>query len=79
MKLINRTGIKLLGFKDLDQLAIEDNVKHSMFIYPDESVSGAFLHFLWMLMGIDGDRKFLAAHVHSVPFFRQCWTSKRWR
>jgi hypothetical protein len=32
-------GIKLLGFKDLDQLAIEDSVKHSMFIYPDESVS----------------------------------------
>jgi len=30
-------GIKLLGFKDLDQLAIEDSVKHSMFIYPDET------------------------------------------
>ncbi|KZT40467.1 Ku DNA-binding complex, Ku70 subunit [Sistotremastrum suecicum HHB10207 ss-3] len=28
--------IKLLGFKDLDQLATEDNVKHSMFMYPDE-------------------------------------------
>jgi hypothetical protein len=33
------TGIKLLGFKDLDQLTIEDSVKHSFFIYPDESVS----------------------------------------
>ncbi|KAF8963093.1 SPOC like C-terminal domain-containing protein [Flammula alnicola] len=29
-------GIKLLGFKDRDQLEFEDNVKHSQFIYPDE-------------------------------------------
>ncbi|KAG1767920.1 SPOC like C-terminal domain-containing protein [Suillus occidentalis] len=30
-------GIKLLGFKDPIELAFEDNVKHSVFIYPDES------------------------------------------
>ncbi|KAI6043106.1 SPOC like C-terminal domain-containing protein [Pisolithus marmoratus] len=29
-------GIKLLGFKDKTELAFEDNVKHSIFIYPDE-------------------------------------------
>ncbi|KAH7884884.1 SPOC like C-terminal domain-containing protein [Phlebopus sp. FC_14] len=29
-------GLKLLGFKDKDELAFEDNVKHSLFIYPDE-------------------------------------------
>ncbi|ETW82733.1 hypothetical protein HETIRDRAFT_157084 [Heterobasidion irregulare TC 32-1] len=29
-------GIKLLGFKDRDDLAFEDNVRHSTFIYPDE-------------------------------------------
>ncbi|KAI5829540.1 ku70-like protein [Schizophyllum commune Tattone D] len=29
-------GIKLLGFKDADTLAFEDNIKHSHFIYPDE-------------------------------------------
>ncbi|KIY53908.1 Ku DNA-binding complex, Ku70 subunit [Fistulina hepatica ATCC 64428] len=29
-------GIKLLGFKDRDQLQFEDNIKHSHFIYPDE-------------------------------------------
>ncbi|EMD33370.1 hypothetical protein CERSUDRAFT_108161 [Gelatoporia subvermispora B] len=28
--------IKLLGFKDISELAYEDNVKHSTFIYPDE-------------------------------------------
>ncbi|KAF7302176.1 SAP domain-containing protein [Mycena indigotica] len=29
-------SIKLLGFKDLSELKFEDNVKHSLFIYPDE-------------------------------------------
>ncbi|KAG6877955.1 hypothetical protein C0993_001573 [Termitomyces sp. T159_Od127] len=29
-------GIKLLGFKDRSELAFEDNIKHSHFIYPDE-------------------------------------------
>ncbi|KAH8118175.1 ku70-like protein [Phellopilus nigrolimitatus] len=31
-----QSGIKLLGFKDTTELAIEDNIKHSTFIYPDE-------------------------------------------
>ncbi|KAG6829004.1 hypothetical protein H0H92_005981 [Tricholoma furcatifolium] len=30
------SGIKLLGFKDRSELAFEDNIKHSQFIYPDE-------------------------------------------
>ncbi|KAG2147725.1 SPOC like C-terminal domain-containing protein [Suillus bovinus] len=30
-------SIKLLGFRDRKELAFEDNVKHSVFIYPDES------------------------------------------
>jgi hypothetical protein len=29
-------GIKLLGFKDRSELVFEDNVRHSLFIYPDE-------------------------------------------
>lgn len=29
-------GIKLLGFKDRSELAFEDNVRHSLFIHPDE-------------------------------------------
>ncbi|KAF7294246.1 SAP domain-containing protein [Mycena chlorophos] len=29
-------GIRLLGFKDRSELKFEDNVKHSLFIYPDE-------------------------------------------
>lgn len=29
-------GIKLLGFKDRSELEFEDNVRHSVFIYPDE-------------------------------------------
>ncbi|KZT06069.1 ku70-like protein [Laetiporus sulphureus 93-53] len=29
-------AIRLLGFKDQSELAFEDNVKHSLFIYPDE-------------------------------------------
>ncbi|KAJ3512006.1 hypothetical protein NLJ89_g3774 [Agrocybe chaxingu] len=29
-------GIKLLGFKPRSELAFEDNIKHSQFIYPDE-------------------------------------------
>jgi hypothetical protein len=35
---IKPIGIKLLGFKDPEELAFEDNVKHSVFIYPDELV-----------------------------------------
>jgi hypothetical protein len=33
-----KIGIKLLGFKDRHELAFEDNIKHSQFIYPDEMV-----------------------------------------
>lgn len=31
-------GLKLLGFKDRSELQFEDNIKHSLFIYPDELV-----------------------------------------
>jgi ATP-dependent DNA helicase 2 subunit 1 len=29
-------GLKLLGFKSRSELAFEDNIRHSYFIYPDE-------------------------------------------
>ncbi|KIJ62975.1 hypothetical protein HYDPIDRAFT_114120 [Hydnomerulius pinastri MD-312] len=29
-------GLKLLGFKDKSELAFEDNIKHSLFVYPDD-------------------------------------------
>lgn len=32
------TGLRLLGFKDSSELAFEDNIKHSMFLHPDENV-----------------------------------------
>ncbi|KAF9818760.1 hypothetical protein IEO21_02540 [Rhodonia placenta] len=42
--------IKLLGFKDRSELAFEDNVKHSLFIYPDEmSYSGSKRTFTALL------------------------------
>ena len=31
--------IKLLGFKSRRELKFEDNIKHSIFIYPDEMAS----------------------------------------
>lgn len=33
------TEIKILGFQAPDNLSIEDNIKHSYFLYPDEDVS----------------------------------------
>ncbi|KAI9067712.1 ku70-like protein [Trametes sanguinea] len=43
-------GIKLLGFKPRSQLVFEDNVKHSIFIYPDEmSYSGSKRTFTALL------------------------------
>ena len=38
VQLTSRPGIKLLGFKSRKDLAFEDNIKHSLFIYPDEMV-----------------------------------------
>lgn len=32
------SGVKLLGFKDKNELNFEDNIKHSYFLYPDEMV-----------------------------------------
>lgn len=37
-KLTHVPGLKLLGFKNRKELVFEDNIKHSMFIYPDEMV-----------------------------------------
>lgn len=39
-----RPGIKLLGFKDSTELRIEDNVKHSIFIFPNEQVRSFATH-----------------------------------
>ena len=37
-RLANPVVIKLLGFKPRSDLQFEDNIKHSLFIYPDEMV-----------------------------------------
>ncbi|GLB44737.1 putative ku DNA-binding complex Ku70 subunit [Lyophyllum shimeji] len=51
-------GIKLLGFKDRDQLAFEDNIKHSQFIYPDEmSHSGSKRTFSALLKSMVKKKK----------------------
>lgn len=36
-------GLKLLGFKNKSEIAFEDNVKHALFIYPDELVNDSLL------------------------------------
>ncbi|KAI0050512.1 Ku DNA-binding complex, Ku70 subunit [Auriscalpium vulgare] len=51
--------IKLLGFKDRDELAFEDNVKHSTFIHPDElSYSGSKRTFSALLKTMVKKNKF---------------------
>lgn len=51
-------GIKLLGFKDKRELAFEDNVKHSVFIYPDElKYSGSKRTFSALLQKMLDKRK----------------------
>ncbi|KAJ3554418.1 hypothetical protein NM688_g3122 [Phlebia brevispora] len=43
-------GLKLLGFKSRKELVFEDNIKHSVFIYPDEmSYSGSKRTFTALL------------------------------
>ncbi|KIJ51081.1 hypothetical protein M422DRAFT_158695 [Sphaerobolus stellatus SS14] len=43
-------GLRLLGFKDRTELAFEDNIKHSTFIYPDEvAYSGSIRTFSALL------------------------------
>ncbi|GJE85629.1 Ku DNA-binding complex, Ku70 subunit [Phanerochaete sordida] len=50
--------IKLLGFKDPDTLAFEDNVKHSYFIYPDEmAYSGSKRTFSALLKTMEKKKK----------------------
>ncbi|EJD06786.1 ku70-like protein [Fomitiporia mediterranea MF3/22] len=51
-------GLKLLGFKDETELAIEDNVRHSLFIYPDEqNYSGSKRTFTALLKTLKKKRK----------------------
>lgn len=67
-------GIKLLGFKDTKELAFEDNVKHSLFIYPDELVR--LNHDPPSLINpYFPPRNILGASGHSAPCSRRC--SKR--
>lgn len=39
--LFTSLGLKLLGFKKKSEIAFEDNVKHALFIHPDELVSSS--------------------------------------
>lgn len=41
--IITSLGLKLLGFKNKSEIAFEDNVKHALFIYPDELVNDSVL------------------------------------
>ncbi|KAI0667937.1 ku70-like protein [Trametes maxima] len=51
-------GIKLLGFKDRSELSFEDNVKHSVFVYPDEmTYSGSKRTFAALLRTMIDKRK----------------------
>ncbi|KAH9966959.1 hypothetical protein BGW80DRAFT_1341925 [Lactifluus volemus] len=46
-------GIKLLGFKDSSEFAFEDNVRHSSFIYPDDSMCHV-IGVAWIYSGVRG-------------------------
>ncbi|KAK0199409.1 SPOC like C-terminal domain-containing protein [Desarmillaria ectypa] len=51
-------SIKLLGFKDRSELLFEDNIKHSLFIYPDEtSYSGSKRTFSALLKSMVKKKK----------------------
>ncbi|TBU42797.1 ku70-like protein [Dichomitus squalens] len=51
-------GIKLLGFKGRKELAFEDNIKHSFFIYPDEmTFSGSKRTFTALLRTMISKKK----------------------
>jgi len=53
------SGIKLLGFKDLSELAFEDNVKHSVFLQPDETnYSGSKRTFSALVTSMIKKKKF---------------------
>lgn len=58
-------GIKLLGFKDRDELRFEDNIKHSHFIYPNEMVCGTLLYAPY-LCDLIACSHTLVAEGHSV-------------
>ncbi|KAH7910526.1 SPOC like C-terminal domain-containing protein [Hygrophoropsis aurantiaca] len=50
--------IKLLGFKDKSELAFEDNIKHSIFIFPDEQrYSGSKRTFTALLKSMVAKKK----------------------
>lgn len=52
--------IKILGFQSPENLRLEDNVKHSFFIYPDENVGGDALTSLTYQMYTGSTRTFTA-------------------
>jgi hypothetical protein len=65
----HKTGIKLLGFKDREELAFEDNIKHSQFIYPDEMVRIALRYFIRdNCLTVGKRRNTPEAKGHSTPF-----------
>lgn len=39
LQLTHSAEIKILGFQSPNNMNVEDNIKHSYFIYPDEDVS----------------------------------------
>ncbi|KAI0711857.1 ku70-like protein, partial [Cerioporus squamosus] len=62
-------GIKLLGFKSRKELAFEDNIKHSVFIYPDEmTYSGSKRTFTALLKTMIKKKK-IAIRLREPPGF----------
>ncbi|KZP10481.1 Ku DNA-binding complex, Ku70 subunit [Athelia psychrophila] len=67
-------GIRLLGFKDASELRFEDQVKHSLFLYPDEmSYAGSKRTFTALLRSMVAKNKIgLALAItrrNSAPIF----------
>ena len=70
--------IKFLEFKDESELAFEDNVKHTFFIYPDEIVRFVRNPLTYVSPGVDVySRRTRAANAHSAPSSNQCSRKRR--
>jgi hypothetical protein len=68
-----RLVIKLLGFKDESELAFEDNIKHSFFIYPDEMVRLSphsrelmFSQYVYIVKAYSGSKRTFSALLKSM-------------
>ena len=61
-------GLKLLGFKNRKELVFEDNIKHSVFINPDEMVGTYAYTFTPFNSSVLGTRRTPGANAPLMRF-----------